>query len=558
MNKLIGNKAKFLLTLGAVAVLACACGENTDPNAYVYTKFEGTPSELSTTITWWNNYKVPADGDTEENRKGSTYREYFYALDLISEFNKLYPNIKVETVNKGSYSEIQKAVNTGLNSGDTPNFATCYGDHVAGYSKVYATMDMSGFMDDETIGFGKGADGTSTDTSTSKDDFSASYLNGEKSMYTSKTYESLPYSKSAECMAINKSVFDKVGAGECGVDTFYKDNPSYVAPVAASSKAKYEIPTNWTDLIKIGRQMKTDFPEVFSNNVDSDGYFTAVPICYDSAENMFISFANMMNIPYTSNESTEVAKQILFNNEAAKKLVVQLKKWNNEGILGIQNTNYLSDATKGYHQYSSTMMTAGSCFVCFSSTAGARYFADYNGGFTADIVSTPTIDDSIYGTGTPSTEPSKVISQGPSLTFFRKADKKEEYASWLFYKFLTNTTNSATLAKNTAYFPLRASSYKTDTVKTLTDAADDTLEITSSYSDKVNTYTGKVLDLNSEYSENDRYIYSPVFDLSSASRTAIGNLMSAVFNDHTSTTDAEITAFVEKQFTEAYKTVVTE
>jgi len=559
MKKLM--KIMPALTLAAVAFMATSCGGDSGIKSAWNPSATEKPADLKATVTWWNNYAQPdATMSEADARAKSTYTEYFFAKDVITEFNKLYPNITVNQVYKGGYGDIQTAVNTAINSGDTPSIATCYGDHVAGYIKAGAALDVSGCFDDKYIGFGKTVNASGVivdDSTTTKADFNQNYLANEGKQYSDGLYYSMPYSKSAETMAINQTVFDKVGAGLAGNPSFVYNKPTvpvYVPPVALASKEKYEVPTNWSELIAIARKMKSDFPETFANNVDSDGLFTAVPICWDSAENMYISFSNMLGIPYTANGAT-VADQVLFNNADAKKMVAQIKKWNNEGLFATQNQLYFSNKAKGYHQYSSTMVTNGKCFVAFSSTAGATYFADGNS-FLATLNETPTADASIYS-GTKTTAKSKVISQGPSLSFFKKSNEEEQKASWIWYKFLTGTENTAKLGVAKSYFPVRVSSYSTSTVQKLTSAS-GTVTADSSYADKKNAYTGDVYKLDEIYAKDNRYISTPVFDLSSACRTAVGNLMKTVLDDKTATTDEQINALVETAFTDAYKAVVTQ
>lgn len=557
------KKCLPMLALSVVALVgATGCGGTDTPDKP--DEPTTTLKDLKATVTWWNNYKDPvADGVAEdEARKKSDYTEYYFAKDAITEFNKIYPNITVETTYKGGYSDIQKAVNTGMNSGDIPSIASGYPDAVAGYVSAGVALDVGQYFDDAELGFGKTIDSTGTviaDANTTKADFNQAYLKGEAAQYSDNKHYSMPYSKSGETMAINQTLFDKVGAGETGVNSFnYKDPtiPVYEAPVAKDTKKAYATPTSWTELMATARQMKIDYPDVFKDNVDSDGLFTAIPVCYDSAENMYISFSKMLGIPYTASGST-VKDQVLFNNADARKMVVQLKKWNNEGLLATQNQLYYSNKAKGYHQYSSTMVTNGKCFVAFSSTAGATYFSD-GASFLAKLNETPVIDKSIYETnGTGSTAKSTVISQGPSLAFFKKSNADDQKAAWLFYKHLTNTDNAANLAIAKSYFPLRQSSYSTDKVKTIVDAA-GTTTLESSYNDKKVDYTGQVLKLNETYSDADRYMSTAVFDLSSACRTAVGNLVKTVFDDKTAKTDAEIATLVDTAFNDAYKAVVTQ
>ena len=517
---------------------------------------------LDTTITWWNNYQEP---DNKEDFNKTSYSEYVFEQEVIAEFNKVYPNIKVNTKCIGNYNEIGKQLNSSLSGGNTPNIASIYGDYVAGYMKAGATLVMDDYISNSDYGFGKSVDADGNiidDASTAQSDINQSYLNGEKNQYSDGKFNSMPFSKSGEILAVNQSVFDKEGAGKAGSDSADKDgNASYVAPTSAASKAKYSVPTNYKELIATARKMKEDYPSLFKNQYDSNQYFNAVPFCYDSAENMYISFSEMMGIPYTSNKSSNVAEQVLFNNDQAKALVVQLKKWNNEGLICTQNQLPISKGT--YHQYSSTMMAQGTIFMCITSTAGARYFAntDYNsgkGGFTASMNETPAIDVNCFdgAKSAPSTAKSKVIAQGPSLTFFKKSDEKQNVASFLFYKFLTNTENSARLAKQTSYFPIRNSSYETETIKNILAKSNNVVDENTSYSDKVSTYSAQTFSLGSKYTSENRWYNSPVFDLSASCRTAVGNIINTVFNDHKATTDEEITTLVNNAFATAYTDVV--
>ncbi len=552
MKKFFKNKVMPALALGAVMLTAVSCGEQPSPS-------DESGREIKATITWWNNYKQPTNpGDIDK----PDFKEYKFVSEVIKEFNKIYPNIEVKVENKGSYNDIQKAVSSGLSTGSIPNIATCYPDHVATYKESGAVLAMDDFMNNEKIGLGKTYDVSTgaviDDPKTSKTDLNQSYFNAEKNMYAEKQYLSLPYSKSAETLAVNYSVFEKDGAGKCGNDTEKNGKPVYTAPVAAETKKPYKIPTDYKELISTARQMKKDFPSVFENQRDSRGFFTAVPFCYDSTENMFISFCKMAGIPYTDANGKELEQQVLFNNPDAREMLIQLKKWNNEGLIATQNQLKITDEAKGYHAYSSDMMKEGKIFMSLSSTAGARYFAE-DGGFVTKLVKTPTFTKECYDgkTGAIDNSKHKVISQGPSLTFFKKTDQAQNEASWLFYKFLTNSDNSANLAQMTSYFPLRESSYQDEKISSLVSAADREIKSTDNYKTKNETYTGTVLNLNKEYTKNNEYFSSPVFKKSSSSRTAVGNLVNAIFDDKEAKTDEQIEALVDKELKAAYQQAVT-
>lgn len=184
----------------------------------------------------------------------------------------------------------------------------------------------------------------------------------------------MPYSKSGESLVINKDVFEAEGSKAAGSDAYdSKGALAYKAPISSSAKKKYNVPTNWKELIATARQMKIDYPDLFSTEkqYNSDGLFYAVPFCYESSQNMFISFAEMMDIPYSSNSSNKVKDQILFNNDKAKEMVVQLKNGITKALSVQKSTSKTSDV---YHEYASSMLSYGRAFMVIVSTTHARYF----------------------------------------------------------------------------------------------------------------------------------------------------------------------------------------
>ena len=516
MKKILGMSLAILATITSLV----GCNSTASEATVDFTK-EGEGE-----VIWWNNYQDPTEDkvDEETARKSNTYREYYYAKDLIEAFQKEYPNIKITTVYKGSYSNIKQAVDSALTGGGLPCIATCYPDSVYSWNEAGAIQDMTG----------------AAEILAKDSDYNQSYLTIEKSMYKSGTLLTLPYSKSAETFVYNETVFNKEGEGECGTS-----NKTYTAPVAASTKTKYSVPTNWDELIATAKKIKADFPDVFANQKDSDGYFTAVPFCWDSAENMVISLFKNAGIDYTANGDS-ITSRVLFNNTKAKELLIQLKKWNNEGLIATQNQLPITNASKGYHAYGSNLFCNGKIFMSVSSTAGSRYFT--NDGFLANMTKTLA-----WSNG--SQADAKVISQGPSLAFFKTQDDNVSQAAFTFYKYLTNATNSANLAVNTSYFPLRTSAANNEKVKALTTAAATKPADNASTIDKGNYYAGTVMKINDTLTSTDSYFLSPVTKESADCRTAVGNMISTIFNDKTATTDAEIETLVTTALTNAYNTV---
>ncbi len=528
--KLLKKQALFVTLMATCAGLMCACSNGGDASTSSGSGNTSSSSTKKVTITWWNNYQTPDDLTDETTRTNSKYREYWYAKDLIAAFQTEYPNITVETSYKGSYSDIYTAANTALSTGDQPNIVSCYGDSVAGFmnSAEDAVLDMSTYAEELE----------------SDSDFNQNYLSIEKSMYGGKYY-SLPYSKSSETLVFNQTMFDLEGAGKAGADT-----DSYTAPVAASSKKKYTIPETIYDLMDLAKTIKTDFPDIYGDDkqYDEKGYFQAVPFVWDSSENMFITMLQNAGLAYTDGTASSAAGRILFKTEGAKDLMVQIKKWNNEGLFATQSQLPVTNEAKDYHQYSSNMLAAGTVAMCVSSTAGARYFST-TGGFKASF------NHPVNWTKGSKAINAKVISQGPSLCFFDKGTDAND-ASFTFYKYLTNASNSGKLAANTSYFPLRSKGYEDESIVKAVEANKKGCDYSATYTEKNSVYTGAVLSLNETYTANNNYFLSPVFSESSATRTAVGKLVREVLDNKNAKTDDEIKAAVDTAFNNAYTTIL--
>lgn len=495
-------------------------------------------SKEKTRITWWNDYA--------QTGESSATQRYDYVESVIAAFEKEHPDIEVVQENHNSYGEIAGDVTDALSAGgrNLPNIASVYPDNAVIWNKTEgAVLHPEKYFEDKEVGFG--------DT---YEDIKAS-INAEKSGYGNGTLLTLPYSRSSEAMFLNQTVFDKVGEGLCGNDSdpaVMEDQEKYTAPRAAASKVKYEVPTNYTDMIALARQMKSDFPEVFANQRDSDNMLTAVPICYDSGDNMFITFSKMMGIPYTDEA------KVLFNNDDAKKMMIQLKKWNNEGLIATADQLPITNAEEGWHEYSTSMVNYGKVFILISSTTSGMYMGV--DGFRVGVYQTPTMGgkdmkDVSFSSAVSANGEHYAISQGPSLCLFEGGDEEINKATFEFYTFLTNTENGAGLSKTTGYFPVRESSSETDELKTIIDAADSEItDKSNSAADltaKTDHYKGRSYEINQEYIAQDDYFIATINDKSAATRSAVGGMVNTIFNT-VATTDDAIETLVNEAFQSAY------
>lgn len=507
------TKKTLLSLLSLTSVILTGCGSQTS---------EPT-SEVE--VIWWNNYIKPNNNKTEEeNRKDKTFHEYFFAKDVIDAFEKEHPNIKISMEYKGNYKAIADACKAGLGTGNLPTMASTYQDDVATYVENDVAYDMTSL-----------AAGLENDA-----DFNQSFLVIEKDAYQGKCF-SLPYSKSGETFVINQSVFDLEGEGKAG----FNNNFGYTAPQSIATKEAYVLPENMFEMADIARKMKTDFPEVFSEQKDSQGYFKAVPFCYESGANMLITLFKDAGIAYTDGSGKNASEKYLWNNQQAKDLVIQLKRWNDEGL--ICTRNQLVKTVNDKHKYAADLFNEGKMFMCVTSTDGPRYFA--NDGYLASM-------NHLLNWGTNSkAKDAFVLSQGPSLTFFINRNEKVNEAAFTFYQFLTNKENTAEFSAQTSYFPLRESAYQTEQLKEIVSAS-NTADVHSSVETKSNDYTGQVFQLNHSYSTNNNYYISDAFDGSSLSRVCIDGLIDEVFNK-TVDENNSVEKIVDTAFDNAFRKLTT-
>lgn len=351
------------------------------------------------------NFTVPENG-----YDGSEVTITFYhtmgsnlktVLDLyIEEFNKLYPNIKVETTSVGGYDDVREQISTEITVGNQPNIAYCYADHVALYNLAKAVVSLDDLIASD-IEVAR-ADGTTEIiglTDEQKNDFIAGYYNegaqfGDGLMYT------LPFSKSTEVLYYNKTFFDANGL---------------------------TVPTTWEELEAVCAKIK---------EIDPD----SIPLGYDSEANWFITMCEQYGSDYTS----ATGDHYLFDNDTNKGFVKMFRDWYNKGYLTTQTL---------YGAYTSGLFTTldgTNSYMSIGSSAGATYQrpaanADGTYPFEVGIATIPQVNPAAP----------KVISQGPSVCIMKSDNPQEVVASWLFVKYLTtNTEFQAEFSMASGYVPV--------------------------------------------------------------------------------------------------------
>ena len=515
-------------------------------------------------VIFWTNIWDPADEPTGE----STMMD-----SIVEAFEKEYPDIDVEYVQSGQYATINNSIMSNLNNpNNLPSMAVCYPDYVVNYLESGQVLKMDTFMNNSEYGFGhddKNEGATENDTLAS--DLNKAFLEEGQQYSVDGTY-SLPWYKNSEALFYNYDVLDEQ------LETGYEEKL-----------------TNWQGLIEIARELKSKSFDTYwstwvggddggyeilphhvywkGENIPTDGSAPsnyATPISYDSIDNLFITFAEMMDVPYTAGDTDgdgTVTKDeaILFYNPttgAASKtvqMIKMLKGWYDEGLI---TTSEMLD-TEGNGDYGcwNEYTYNQNSFIYINGSKNAWY-GSYNT-FRGKVLPTPVIDDGMLeetAVVNNKNAHSKAMSQGANIVFFDKGDERNKDA-WLFYKFLTNTVNSSTVALQMTSMPVRSSSYETEDFKAATAAKDDFPEeisdVTTNDTNQAENYDylqANVYDIYQQYDENQQTFVAPVSQFSSSARSAIEKMMINVFK-YGAKDDADLTSYIEDQLEAAYNQV---
>ena len=403
--------------------------------------------------------------------------------NYIAEFNKLYPNIHIVHTKIGGYDDVRDQISTEITTGAQPNIAYCYPDHVALYNLAGSVITLDSLIN-STVEVTR-ADGTKETLGLTKDqiaDFIEGYYNegkqfGDGLMYT------MPLSKSTEVLYYNATFF---------------------------AEHNLTPPTTWEEMEELCKKIKEIDPK-------------SIPLGYDSEANWFITMCEQYGSPYTS----ATGDHFLFDNETNREFVKKFREWYQKGYLTTQ---------KIYGAYTSGLFTSTNevkSYMSIGSSAGAthqRPTANADGSYPFDvgIATIPQVSETNK----------KVISQGPSLCIFKKANQnpQEVVASWLFVKYLTTTVEfQADFSMASGYVPLIKSVSENETYKEFIDGANGGTNIAA--------LSAKVC-----LEQEEAYYTSPAFNGSSTARDQVGALLAKCLS---ADDGGNVDAMIKKAFEDA-------
>ena len=324
----------------------------------------------------------------------------------IEDFQKLYPNIKVILRLYTNYGDIYNDVITNISTNTTPNVCITYPDHIATYmTGTNIVVPLDSLIENEKYGLGGNCINFE---SIKKEEIVPQFF--QEGIIQNKSY-ALPFMRSTEACYINKEYVEKLGYKVPDIITW-----DFIWEV--SEKA---MEMNDDDTYKLNNQ-----------NV-------LIPFIYKSTDNMMIHMLHQKGGGY-SDQNGNIR---IFNN-TTKELLYNIA----------EHSKTRAFSTFKISSYPANFLNAGQCIFAVDSTAGATWMGTYAPlsdisedklvKFTTEVRPVPQFN----------TEKPAMISQGPSVCIFNKANHQEVLASWIFAQYLLTDKVQTAYSETEGYIPV--------------------------------------------------------------------------------------------------------
>ena len=366
-------------------------------------------------------FEIPEEFDTSKDYEISFWAKNDTNINqtkvyerAISEFEALYPNIKVNMKLYTDYGRIYNDVITNISTDTTPNICITYPDHIATYltgSNIVVPLDD--LLTDEK--YGLGGSEVKFDAPT-KDQIVPKFLEEGK---IGGHYYAMPYMRSTEALYINKDLLNKLG---------------------------YEVPDvlTWDFVFEVSDKAAEQ---------DADGIYIAngqkvmLPFIYKSTDNMMIQMLKQKNAGYSDGSGN-----IQIFNDTTRDILFEISKHAKKG----------SFSTFKISSYPGNFLNAGQCVFAVDSTAGATWMGSHAP--LSDISDDKFVEFETVVRPIPQydTENIQMISQGPSMCLFSKDDPNEVIASWLFMQYLLTNDIQIAYSKTEGYIPVTTKAQESD------------------------------------------------------------------------------------------------
>ena len=389
----------------------------------------------------------------------------------VEDFQALYPNIHVTIRFYTDYSKIYNDVITNISTNTTPNVCITYPDHIATYlTGEDVVVPLDELLTDKTYGLGGSA---VRFDAPSKGEIVPKFL---QELSINGHIYGLPYMRSTEVLYVNKDLVEALG---------------------------YELPeeVSWDFVWEVSEAAMAK---------DADGNFLVngqkvmIPFIDYSTDNMLIELCKQKGSGY----STSAGEILLFNDDTREFLYTIAE----HAKTGAFSTFKISS-------YPGNFLNAGQCLFALDSTGGSTWIGTHAP--LMDISPDKVVDFETAVLPVPQLNPDEpyMISQGPSVCIFNKADPQEVLASWLFAQYLLTDKVQIAYSETEGYVP----------VTTKAQNAPEYLDYLSRAGEDYNEhYEVKIAASKLLLANLDHTFITPVFNGSSSVRSAAGQLIENV------------------------------
>ncbi len=405
-SRLTRLTALLLLVSLLLSLVACHGRSVADagkaPAAPAFPVPDGLDPQKTYELTFW------AKSDSNATQTG-IYRQ------AIADFEALYPNIKIKLSVYSDYGRIYQDVITNISTQTTPHLTVTYPDHIATYlTGENIVVPLDSLAADPRYGLGGSElrfDGPM------KAEIIPPYY---EECHIGDTLYALPFMRSTEACYVNKTYVEALG---------------YTLPAVLT----------WDFIWEVSEAAMEKNPD---GTFKVNGQAVMIPFIYKSTDNMMIQLLAQMDAPYSTDKG-----EVLIFNEETESLLYKVNEASEKKLF----------STFKISSYPGNYVNRGQCIFAVDSTAGASWM-----GCDAPLIDIPEEDLVDFETvvlPVPQldTENPKMISQGPSLCLFDKADREEVLATWLFAQFLLTNSVQIPYAQTEGYVPV-TSKAQTDPV----------------------------------------------------------------------------------------------
>lgn len=416
----------------------------------------------------------------EELDPNKTYEIVFWAKNdtnitqtkiynqAIEDFEKLYPNIKVNLRLYTDYNKIYNDVITNISTGTTPNVCITYPDHIATYktgNNVVVPLDS--LIDDPA--YGLGGSEVRFDSPT-REEVIPEYLN--ECVLDGHIY-ALPYMRSTEACYVNKEYVETLG---------------------------YEIPETltWDFIWEVSEKALAKNPD---GTYVVNGKDVMIPFIYKSSDNMLITMLRQQDAGYSDDDGN-----ILIFNDTTKQDLMIISEHTKTGAF----------STFKISGYPGNFFNAGECIFAIDSTAGATWMG--SDAPLSDIHENQIARFTTVVKTVPQFDPSNpyMISQGPSICVFNKPDSGEVLASWLFAQYMITNDVQIAYSSTEGYVPVTSKAR---------NSAEYQEYLSRSGEDNSLYYSVKIDAAKLLLENTSNTFVTPVFNGSTSLRNAAGQLI---------------------------------